>query len=500
MEETRLVNEGVKSPRPVAVRRPKRQVRQTPRRVNMEGLPKPYNQSRHGKSKRRFTMDNHVHLGQHMRGELTDPEKSSSLEETELKFANARRHVSNVMQRPNTRRNAERYVANIDENSQKAYMNVWDEQEPMADLEASLLLYNAVLGLAFRHTGGRTQNRIHGEYFVIVNTSQDNPTEDFDITKQTNEDLQIAEVEEEWVIDNFDPQTTLLAQRLGIERERIYEWDESNDDGETVKQSDKGYLELPEEDTQATWDDMQVSALRFTKQHWTTDEHGNRQKIDAVWHGIVKPTKFTNRRVTLTEEWVNNNVDPNVAKYIKEEGDPTEEQCHGFVSLPPGDSKSYPDQPPISAHAPVVKYRQSALENTCLIKAAASAAHCTGHEKLGKRLESIAMSRNHMLKVWEKVLDEVGKNRGVDRLQPRRIKFKDDAFEVASSCVFLVMALHGSDGSTTHAVAIAGKWIFDSNLATALPLTKESLDFCCSTEEKRHDFVGVHKGYAFLYR
>ena len=45
---------------------------------------------------------------------------------------------------------------------------------------------------------------------------------------------------------------------------------------------------------------------------------------------------------------------------------------------------------------------------------------------------------------------------------------------------------------TDHCITVWGKWIFDSNLEFALPLTKDSLNYICSgnfTDEIK--FVGV---------
>ncbi len=41
------------------------------------------------------------------------------------------------------------------------------------------------------------------------------------------------------------------------------------------------------------------------------------------------------------------------------------------------------------------------------------------------------------------------------------------------------MILQAKDGGVGHAIAIVGDWIFDSSKRHALPLTMESLDWCC---------------------
>lgn len=42
-----------------------------------------------------------------------------------------------------------------------------------------------------------------------------------------------------------------------------------------------------------------------------------------------------------------------------------------------------------------------------------------------------------------------------------------------------IVQLSDSNGSNTHAIGIAGRWLFDSNQKEALPLTAKSLNACC---------------------
>ena len=46
-----------------------------------------------------------------------------------------------------------------------------------------------------------------------------------------------------------------------------------------------------------------------------------------------------------------------------------------------------------------------------------------------------------------------------------------------------------NDGKCDHAVAICGKWLFDSNFDQAMELSKEALDLCCSSHESKAKFV-----------
>jgi len=48
----------------------------------------------------------------------------------------------------------------------------------------------------------------------------------------------------------------------------------------------------------------------------------------------------------------------------------------------------------------------------------------------------------------------------------------------------MVLALEAINGGMQHAITIIGKLIFDSNSEQALPLTKKSLDYCCSSDKE----------------
>ena len=57
-----------------------------------------------------------------------------------------------------------------------------------------------------------------------------------------------------------------------------------------------------------------------------------------------------------------------------------------------------------------------------------------------------------------------------------------------------VLALEAVDGGMQHAITAVGKLIFDSNCEWVLPLTKKSLDYCCSSDDKEGAYHKVHRG------
>ena len=63
----------------------------------------------------------------------------------------------------------------------------------------------------------------------------------------------------------------------------------------------------------------------------------------------------------------------------------------------------------------------------------------------------------------------------------------------------VVASVVGSDGKEEHCVTVYNKWAFDSNFDFALPLSKESLDLCCSAEDTQDSFVFVKEARLCRY-
>ena len=57
--------------------------------------------------------------------------------------------------------------------------------------------------------------------------------------------------------------------------------------------------------------------------------------------------------------------------------------------------------------------------------------------------------------------------------------------------------LLGEDGGVGHAVTIARGWIFDATLPRALPLSRASLDACCSRAQGRVAYVCVERAVRY---
>ena len=79
------------------------------------------------------------------------------------------------------------------------------------------------------------------------------------------------------------------------------------------------------------------------------------------------------------------------------------------------------------------------------------------------------------------------------KVQERKLNL-DNILQEEINCP-IITCLKGLDYKENHAVAIYKNWIYDGNFDTAQPLSKESLDECCSTMDKKCSFVSFLNTY-----
>ena len=76
---------------------------------------------------------------------------------------------------------------------------------------------------------------------------------------------------------------------------------------------------------------------------------------------------------------------------------------------------------------------------------------------------------------------------------PLNFKVLDSSYNILENAedALVIAVLCGKDGKHDHCVTVYGRWIFDSNIKHALPLTRASLDICCSSEDTEDKFNHV---------
>ena len=177
----------------------------------------------------------------------------------------------------------------------------------------------------------------------------------------------------------------------------------------------------------------------------------------------------------------------------------------GFVDVPVGDSKpSHLQEWPnlLVDGLPENHYRQPEGMNLCLPNALASVLHVLGFQTSAAEISFYGAT--HIGAGATDTLDlvyEKAKACLPNWVQITRIK-NPQGFDWEKNLedrTIMLAVLTTSDGHRSHGVAIHGGLIYDANEATAIPLCKEGLDYCSSTQTKRCEFVEFHKGLLFQY-
>ena len=96
-----------------------------------------------------------------------------------------------------------------------------------------------------------------------------------------------------------------------------------------------------------------------------------------------------------------------------------------------------------------------------------------------------------MSRVREFVMNSYSK-----RWHPRKLNINTQLLKLAvADDEFAIVTIRASDGAVNHCVTVCGTWLFDSNTATAMPFTRQSLDWCAGEGAR---FVCVENGYHFV--
>ena len=152
---------------------------------------------------------------------------------------------------------------------------------------------------------------------------------------------------------------------------------------------------------------------------------------------------------------------------------------------------SISDVPPCEENAPIVPFIQGNGAPTCMFSSLASGLHWFGDMRASDRVSQLINQSVEQLRRFHSansVLRTTELGYSTRMYDEGELDILNDLSPFPTLCV-----LKGKDGATNHAVTVVGRWIFDSTLPYAVPLTKNVLDWCCSTETEEVQFVMVHK-------
>jgi hypothetical protein len=206
----------------------------------------------------------------------------------------------------------------------------------------------------------------------------------------------------------------------------------------------------------------------------------------------------------LTNQWVNENIPLFFQKIIKN----LRNNKKGFVYIPEGNNEKHsvkdisylPD-------APFSHYFNSNLSiswRRCLLDSAASGLHYLGFTSLAKTIYSITNEERETtldLNLFRITVETRSNKEERRRFIIKKIRNKQfDILKDSRNYLLSIVGVRSSDGKTDHAICVVSDWIFDSNYEKALPLNEESLNTCCSSDDRNSTFVEITRGYVLEAR
>jgi hypothetical protein len=222
-----------------------------------------------------------------------------------------------------------------------------------------------------------------------------------------------------------------------------------------------------------------------------------RKKIER--RVVTKPERWivyfgaTKEKQEVDEDFIESNFTEELIDQIKS----VCSSKSAFVKIPPGDKKEHSNIPKhlYNHTAPDIHYRLAEGEKTCLVLSFASLLHYTGLKQIGSEVFNVRKKINHNIDAWKKFRDFLC-SRSPDLLS-QKLKPQEGTLSDLKASKLYTASLHASDGRIDHAVTIYGGWIFDSNFPKALPLTRKSLDMCCSTDNTSSSFEAFETIYMY---
>lgn len=232
----------------------------------------------------------------------------------------------------------------------------------------------------------------------------------------------------------------------------------------------------------------QISALKYVEvEVKQSRKQGKHIPPTHAWFGRVI-SQGGQYLVPLDSTWVVENFDAATLDQVKQRYHST--TTKGMVPVPPGAPRT--DLPHfMKQDAPVVMYQQKDNERLCFILSFCSALHYLGAtdiaEKIverGRQLEN----QIHQQQKFEQLVREKAKWLESTGLDKDHNLFDPRCWSPYPKAV----QLQAHDGGVEHAIMVCGDYVFDSTCPGALPLSRETLDWCSQGQ-----YLCIEFGYHF---
>ena len=304
----------------------------------------------------------------------------------------------------------------------------------------------------------------------------------------------------DWVEDNFTVEALTIVQQVAREGRLAYKIQDSS-------YSEEGFMPLGKAlKYMHEGQQKQISKMRYIPPKQETNLLGETVWRKEAWRGLIQTSRYeTSEQVILDKEWVFENIDKHMCKFLKDVRN--KEGHRGFVFIPEGDNEQHAAEAvKYLENAPSVKYCNNGVAKAlrrCVLDSAASGLAYLGFDRLailiGSTREDPTTTANPMSLLGsilqEKTIKE-GERQIFEYLSLNKKRVKHwNALESPKEYMLCVLGIRSSDGKSDHAICIVnGEWIFDSNFRKALPMNMESLDLCSSSDERETKFVEVTRG------
>ena len=168
-----------------------------------------------------------------------------------------------------------------------------------------------------------------------------------------------------------------------------------------------------------------------------------------------------------------------------------------FVPMPPGDCRAHAGYPYDLEDKPKLRFFQPVGSRICLTTSFANCFYfcdCRNHAGMVFNNQKLTLRPDamHLFKEFLVTLSGLLKHKNLVQLEISQLS--SDFYNQA-----VVTCIKGSDGKEDHTIAIYSGWIFDGTFTHALPLSRESLDHCCLSDDVACHFVSFVNPFVLPY-
>ena len=247
-----------------------------------------------------------------------------------------------------------------------------------------------------------------------------------------------------------------------------------------LEREKKKFLDVVEAETNFQCGEQIVGLKYIPKKLILRGSNEKRTTIRAHWAGQLQD----GQEHLLNSDWVESFILESIQNYIKA-------RPHKFIRLPAGSNRNIvgPIEPLpgrwIPPPRPKVKYQQGKMK-TCVYDSLASCLNYHGCDELAQFVHERAIRYSYSVDNIRALRSTIETYLG-KKCYVKKITGSIDLLNLSPELGMypIIVVLQGHDGNCEHAISILGNWIFDSNLPEALPLTRNSLDWCVMGKFKK---------------